>query len=266
MAQNGTSPQKSVDSKAEETTENGVGDSKETDAMETNASPNNSRSVHTKAKSSVPAKNQGFIKLLLLRISRIWPLKYVFVILKKIASFAGFTEEVENLGIADQMQSPKRRFLSGKKRIGRLARLILFITPYRLQCALGYHAAENIGNAEVSDEIRKSPLKPHGKGSKRKQDDLEVEEEYHSWVTFMTEDLPDEDQADDPTYEPSKSSDSDSEENRSKNDTESDVEVEEKDGVLMLKESTQDTPANEEQMQNGEIEPNNEEQKTSSAE
>ncbi|XP_077334675.1 uncharacterized protein LOC143976064 [Lithobates pipiens] len=242
MAQNGTSPQKDVDAKPEETTENGVED--------------------LKAKSSVPAESQGFIKSLLLRISRIWPLKYVFVILKKIASFAGFTE-VEKIGIADQMQSPRRRFLSGKKRIGRLARLILFVTPYRLQCALGYHAAEKIGNAECSDEIRKSPLKPHGKGSKRKQDDMECEEEYHNWVTFMAEDLPDEDQEDDPTYEPSKSSDSDSEENRSKNDTESDVEVEEKDGVLMLKECTQDTPANEEPIQNGEIEPNNEEQKTS---
>ncbi|XP_040197835.1 uncharacterized protein LOC120930723 [Rana temporaria] len=112
-------------------------------------------------------------------------------------------------------------------------------------------------------EIRKSPLKPHGKGSKRKQDDIEVEEEYHSWVTFMAEDLPDEDQEDDPTYEPSKFSNSDSEENRSKNDTESDLEVEEKDGMLMLKESTQDPPANEAQIQNGEIEPINEEQKTS---
>ncbi|XP_073452746.1 uncharacterized protein [Aquarana catesbeiana] len=244
MAQNGTSPQKDVDAKPEETTEKGVEDSK--------------------AKSSVPAKNQGFIKSLLLRISRIWPLKYVFVILKKIASFAGFTE-VENIGIADPMQSTRRR-LSGKKRIGRLTRLILFVTPYRLQCALGYHAAEKIGNAKYSDEIRKSPLKPHGKGSKRKQDDLVIEEEHHSWVKFMAEDLPDEDQEDDPTYEPSMSSESDSEENRSKNDTESDVEVEEKDGIFMLKESTQDTPANEEHVQNGEIEPNNEEQKTSSAE
>ncbi|XP_018427831.1 PREDICTED: uncharacterized protein LOC108800344, partial [Nanorana parkeri] len=223
--------------------------------------------MHT-AKSSVPAKNQGF-KSLLLRISCIWPLKYVFAILKKIASFAGFTGEVETVGIADQM-SPRRRFLSGRKRIGRLARLILFITPYRLQCALGYHSADSIGKTEGCDEIRKSPLKPSGKGNKRKQDDLEVEEEYHSWVTFMTEDLPEEDQDDDPTYEPSKS-ETDSEENRSKNDTESDLEVEEKDGVLMLKESSQDTPVNEqardtpvneEQAQEGE---NNEEQKTSSA-
>ncbi|XP_040179128.1 uncharacterized protein LOC120913323 [Rana temporaria] len=282
MAQNGTSLQKDVDTKPEETTENVVEDSKpeetkngvedskpeETaengveDSKETNASPQNSSGVRTMAKSSVPAKNQGFIKSLLIRISRIWPLKYVFVMLRKIAAFAGFPE-VESIGIADQMQSPRRRFLSGKKRIGRLARLILLLTPYRLQCALGYHAAENIGNAEVSDEIRKSPLKPHGKGSKRKQDDIEVEEEYHSWVTFMAEDLPDEDQEDDPTYEPSKFSNSDSEENRSKNDTESDLEVEEKDGMFMLKESTQDPPANEAQIQNGEIEPINEEQKTS---
>lgn len=49
-------------------------------------------------------------------------------------------------------------------------------------------------------DLRKSPLKPCGKGSKRKQDDLEMEEQ-HSWVTFLAEDLPDEDQVDDPTYE-----------------------------------------------------------------
>ncbi|KAM5193357.1 uncharacterized protein ACMZJ9_015708 [Mantella aurantiaca] len=260
MAQKDTSNQSTVDAmKPEETTENDAGDSKET-----NASPN-SKSVSTKAKSSVPIKNQGYMKSLFERIARIWPLKYVFVILQKIASIAGLTIEVETIGFADQT-SPKRRFLSGRKRIGRLARLVLFVTPYRLQCALGYRAAESIGKTKGSEEIRKSPLKPCGKGNKRKQDDVEVEEEYHSWVTFLTEDLPDEDQADDSTYEPSKS-ESDSEENRSKNDTESDLEIEEADGLLMLKESTQDTPATE-QTQNGETGETecNVEQKTTSAE
>ncbi|XP_072263184.1 uncharacterized protein [Pyxicephalus adspersus] len=243
MAQNSTSTQSSVGPKSEEKTKNDVGD--------------------TKAKSPVPAKNQGLIKSIIIRIFHIWPLKYVLTILNKIASFAGLTEQVETVGFADPTTPKRRRLLSGRKRIGRLARLILFVTPYRLQCALGYHNAESIGKTKGFEEIRKSPLKPYGKGNKRKQDDMEVEEEYHSWVTFMTEDLPEEDQDDDPTYEPS-NSDIDSEENRSKNDTESDLEVEEKDGVLMLKESTQDTPANEQQKQEREIKPNNEDQKTSS--
>ncbi|XP_075046085.1 uncharacterized protein LOC142106927 [Mixophyes fleayi] len=218
--------------------------------------------VGSKIKCPVPTKSPGFIKSLFLRISCIWPLKYVFKILKKIASFAGLSEEVETVGSADQT-SPNRRFLSGKKRIGRLTKLILLITPYRIQSALGYRSVENIGNTAASDDVRKSPLKPCGKGSKRKQDDLDMEEQ-HSWVTFLTEDLSDEDHVDDPTYEPS-NSETDSEENKSKNDTESDLEVEEKDGIVMLKEATQDTPGNEEQINGPEskgTKPDGEEQTT----
>lgn len=70
--------------------------------------------------------------------------------LKKIAVFTGLSEEVENVGSADQTSPNKRRFLSGKKRIGRLARLILMVTPYRIQCALGYRAGESIG--KTSDD------------------------------------------------------------------------------------------------------------------
>ncbi|XP_077111483.1 uncharacterized protein LOC143767199 [Ranitomeya variabilis] len=187
-------------------------------------------------KSIMPAENCGYMKSLISRITHIWPLKYVFKILKQIAVFTGLLEEVENIGTAEQISPSKRRFVSGKKRIGRLTRLILLVTPYRIQYALGYRAEERIGKT-TADDIRKSPLKPYGKGSKRKQDDLDMEEQ-HSWVALMSEDLPDEDQDDDPTYEPS-ISESDSEENKSKNDTESDLEVEEKNGVMMLKEAAQ---------------------------
>ncbi|MEE6487318.1 hypothetical protein FKM82_014862 [Ascaphus truei] len=183
-----------------------------------------------------PVKSPGYIKSLLLRVTRIWPLKYMFQVLQKIAALAGLSGGVENIGSAEQ-SSPSalgRRYLCGRKRIGRLARLILSIAPYKLQCALGYHSAESLGQATGSDDVRKSPLKPCGKGSKRKQDDVDLEEQ-HSWVAFLSEDLPDEDQEDDPTYEPSKS-ETDSEEIRSRNETESDIEVEEKDGNLMIKE------------------------------
>uniref|UniRef100_A0A8C5M5H9 Uncharacterized protein n=1 Tax=Leptobrachium leishanense TaxID=445787 RepID=A0A8C5M5H9_9ANUR len=203
---------------------------------------------------------KGIVKSLLFRMTRIWPLKYMFNILKKIGSFAGFSE-VENIGATGPNSPRVRRFVSGRKRIGRLTRIILYFTPHRLQCALGYHSNESIGQASGLEDIKKSPLKPCGKGSKRKQDDLDLEEQ-HSWVTFMNEDLPD-DEPDDPTYEPS-NSDTDSEEQHSKNDTESDIEIEERDGVTMLKESidkedhlsTQKQINDDEQTCNGEQSPN----------
>ncbi|KAG8454742.1 hypothetical protein GDO86_001096 [Hymenochirus boettgeri] len=210
--------------------------------------------VASKAKPPIQSKESGYLKSVFLRVAQVWPLKYVFKILKKILSFAGISLEVENIGSTESKSPYGRRFVSGRKRIGRFARLLLSVAPHRLQCALGYHLSESIGQSAGSDDIRKSPLKASGKGSKRKQEDLEVEEQ-HSWVALMNDDLPDEDQEDDPTYEPS-NTDTDSEEHHSKNDTESDLEVEEKDGVVMLKESpnknTEDT------MVNGETKPTNE--------
>ncbi|XP_075710333.1 uncharacterized protein LOC142743425 [Rhinoderma darwinii] len=232
MEKQETTDQSSVDSKETEEVKNVCSE----DSKETDVSSEKSCGEGSKIKSPMPIQNTGYLKSLLLRICQIWPLKYVFKMLKKIAVFAGLSE-VETIGSAEATTPNRRRYLSGKKRIGRLARLVLLVTPYRIQCLLGFRTAESIGNTSA-DDIRKSPLKLHGKGSKRKQGDLEMEEQ-HSWVAFMNDDLPDEDQDDDPTYEPS-NSESDSEENKSKNDTESDLEVEEKDGVMMLKETTSD--------------------------
>lgn len=52
-------------------------------------------------------------------------------------------------------------------------------------------------------EVRCSPTKPCGKGSKRKQDDLDEEEEaeQHSWVEALTHELAEEDRGADPDYE-----------------------------------------------------------------
>ncbi len=51
--------------------------------------------------------------------------------------------------------------------------------------------------------MRCSPTKPCGKGSKRKQDDLDEEEEVEqqSWVEELNQDLAEEDHAADPDYE-----------------------------------------------------------------
>lgn len=53
-------------------------------------------------------------------------------------------------------------------------------------------------------EVRCSPTKPCGKGSKRKQDDMDEDDEeleQHSWVEALTQELTDEDQSADPDYE-----------------------------------------------------------------
>lgn len=52
-------------------------------------------------------------------------------------------------------------------------------------------------------EVRCSPTKPCGKGSKRKQDDLDEEEEVdqQSWVEALTQELAEEDHVVDPDYE-----------------------------------------------------------------
>lgn len=55
-------------------------------------------------------------------------------------------------------------------------------------------------------EVRVSPTKPCGKGSKRKQDDLEEDddeegEEHQSWVESLTQELVDEGSEKDPDYE-----------------------------------------------------------------
>lgn len=52
-------------------------------------------------------------------------------------------------------------------------------------------------------EVRSSPTKPCGKGSKRKQDDMDEDDEaeQQSWVEALTQDLSEEDPAVDPDYE-----------------------------------------------------------------
>lgn len=52
-------------------------------------------------------------------------------------------------------------------------------------------------------EVRCSPTKPCGKGSKRKQDDLDEEEEVEqqSWVEALNQELAEEDHVADPDYE-----------------------------------------------------------------
>ncbi|XP_069497012.1 uncharacterized protein [Ambystoma mexicanum] len=178
------------------------------------------------------------VRSLFYRVVTFGPLKYVFRFLREMMALVGFSAAVEDVGSVDlQTSSPSaRRVKTGKKRLGRLARLLLSVAPQRLQNALGYPLSKGLGDSSASEEVRRSPTKPCGKGSKRKADDLDMEEQ-PSWIEALAEDLPDENEEGDVTYQLSKS-ETDSEEYRSKNDTESDLEFEEKDGQIMLKETT----------------------------
>uniref|UniRef100_A0A8C7YCC5 Oogenesis-related gene n=1 Tax=Oryzias sinensis TaxID=183150 RepID=A0A8C7YCC5_9TELE len=91
-----------------------------------------------------------------------------------------------------------------RKRLRRVTRALLSVLPRWVQSALGFPGPRSIGVA-LSPEIRSSPAKPDGKGSKRKQDDLdddEEEEDHPSWVEALTKELvDDEGPAEDPDYE-----------------------------------------------------------------
>ncbi|XP_038240071.1 uncharacterized protein LOC119848385 isoform X5 [Dermochelys coriacea] len=156
-------------------------------------------------------------------------------LLHKISAWSGSSVPVENIGSQDyHASSPDRPVRRAKKRLGRLAHLLFSIIPSRFQRALGYLPADGMGQSGIPEEIQKSPVKPSGKGSKRKQDDVALEE-HQSWVEILQQELPEDDEAEDSTYETQ--SETDSEEYRSQNDTETDLEFEEKDGVLVLKAS-----------------------------
>ncbi|XP_044854170.1 uncharacterized protein LOC123355684 isoform X1 [Mauremys mutica] len=157
-------------------------------------------------------------------------------LLHKLSAWGGPSVPVENIGsLDDRAPSLDRPVRHAKKRLGRLAHLLFAIIPARFQRALGYLPADCMGQSGIPEEIQKSPVKPSGKGSKRKQDDVALEEQ-QSWVEILQQELPEEDEAEDSTYEPTRS-ETDSEEYRSQNETETDLEFEEKDGVLVLKES-----------------------------
>ncbi|KAM9761963.1 oogenesis-related [Menidia menidia] len=140
--------------------------------------------------------------------------------------------------------SPPRHNLIGRKRIRRVTRLLLAVLPRWAQGALGYPVSSSIG-LSLSPEVRVSPTKPCGKGSKRKQDELEEEdeeEEHPTWVEALSQELAeDEDPEEDPDYEPS-SVETESEEYASQNNTESDIEVP-GGGIVIEDVNTTDAPS-----------------------
>ncbi|MEQ2219647.1 hypothetical protein XENOCAPTIV_021245 [Xenoophorus captivus] len=154
----------------------------------------------------------------------LWPFSIVLRAYRGVWWVLGLTSPQERTLSSPGTSSPARQSLTGRKRLYRVTRLLLRILPCRAQAALGYPVSSSIGRS-LSPEISISPTKPCGKGSKRKQDELddEEEEEQPSWVEVLSKELPDED-PEDPDYEVS-TEETDSDEYASKNDAESDLEV-----------------------------------------
>ncbi|XP_036374971.1 oogenesis-related [Megalops cyprinoides] len=193
-------------------------------------------------------KRDSVLSTVLCRLSQFWPVSFVMRSLRGLWWLLGFSRPEEALPASVGHDSPSaRQCRTGKKRLRRVTRLVLAFLPSRLQSALGYPVCTSIGCA-VSPDVRCSPTKPSGKGSKRKQadvddDDEEEEEEYQqSWVEALTQELAEEDSQADPDYEPSSVGETDSEEYRSHNDTESDIEIQDGKDGKMIKDVT-DVPA-----------------------
>ncbi|XP_029905784.1 oogenesis-related [Myripristis murdjan] len=163
---------------------------------------------------------------ILYRLSHYWPFRLVVRAYRGVWLMLGFSPKTEKVEICTAVSPPARHSLAGRKRLHWVTRLLLSVMPRRLQRALGYPVSSTIG-CSLSPEVRISPTKPCGKGSKRKQDEVDEEdegEEQPSWVEALSQELADEGSDQDPDYEPT-TVETDSDEYRSHNNTESDIEV-----------------------------------------
>ncbi|XP_053906015.1 uncharacterized protein LOC128849239 isoform X2 [Cuculus canorus] len=161
--------------------------------------------------------------------------KHLLKILQKALVLIGFVVPVETvISKIYPVRSPTRSGRLAKKRWGRLTRLLLSIVPTRIQNIPAYLPAD-WGQGNAPKEILEALINPCSKANKRKRDDVALEEQ-ESWLVLLERDLP-EDDSEDSTYEPS-DEETDSEEFRSHNDTEADLELDEQDGTVALKESS----------------------------
>ncbi|XP_068176397.1 oogenesis-related [Antennarius striatus] len=163
----------------------------------------------------------------------LWPFGVVVRTFRWFGWIFGFRQPQDTAPADLAVTSPGRQNLSGRKRLSRVTRLLLFILPRWAQGSLGYPVSKDIGRT-LSPEIRASPTKPCGKGNKRKQDALdEDEEDPPTWVEALSQELADDEGLEeDPDYEPS-TVETESEEYRSNNSTESDIEIPEN-GMVVI--------------------------------
>ncbi|XP_060088801.1 uncharacterized protein LOC132567165 isoform X2 [Heteronotia binoei] len=153
--------------------------------------------------------------------------------LHKMAPWVHTMIPVETLGNQD-IPSPERLFRCTKKQLGTLIRFLLAFVPFRFHWVWEYFLVDTIAGNLIPEELKKILIHPSRQGSRRDQGNL-AQEEKTCWVEAIQGALPDEDDPEDSTYEPTKS-ECESEEYTSQNDTETDLEIMEEDGVMMLKE------------------------------
>ncbi|XP_049585325.1 oogenesis-related isoform X2 [Syngnathus scovelli] len=149
-------------------------------------------------KGSVEVRRYGVLRYVMRGI--FWPFGIVVHAYHGFWWLLGFRQPKQQQQELQDLASSRRR-RSIRKRLHPVTRLLLNILPSWLHGALGYPKSTDIG-CFLALEIRISPTKPCGKGSKRKQDDLEDEdEEARHWVDALTHELVDEDPEKDPDYE-----------------------------------------------------------------
>uniref|UniRef100_A0ACB8F1B5 Uncharacterized protein n=1 Tax=Sphaerodactylus townsendi TaxID=933632 RepID=A0ACB8F1B5_9SAUR len=172
----------------------------------------------------------------------------LFQLLHKMAPWVFSVIPIETIGSQD-IPSTDRRVRYAKKQLRMVARFLFAFVPSRFQQVLGYFLGD-IMEGNISQEVGKLPVNPSPQGSKKKQPDLGQEvkpdlgqevkpdlgqEAEQSWVKAIQGALPDEDDPEDSTYEPTVS-ESETDEYESQNDIETDLEIDEKNGLVTLKE------------------------------
>ncbi|CAM9735234.1 unnamed protein product [Bubo scandiacus] len=141
----------------------------------------------------------SFSRRFLCRIIQLNFVKYILKILQKASVWIGFVVPVEAItSKVYATQSPTRPGQPVKKLWGRIMRLLPSTVPTRIMNILGYLPAD-WGQSNVPKEIRESPINPSNKATKRKWDDVALEEQ-ESLLVLLGRDLPEED-SEDPTYE-----------------------------------------------------------------
>ncbi|KAI1230491.1 hypothetical protein IHE44_0009950 [Lamprotornis superbus] len=187
-----------------------------------------------------PTSSDSFSRRFLGQILQLSLVKYPLKILQKASVWIGLVFPVSTIRskLCPPSQPLTRPGLLARKRRGKLLRLLLFVTPSRIQNFLGYLPMD-WGQSNVSKEIREAPINPASKASKRKRDDVALEQQ-ESWFVVLERDWPEED-SEDLTYEPSEV-ESDSDEYQSQNDT--DLELEEQgEGSVLPPEPAAEDPA-----------------------
>uniref|UniRef100_A0A8C4Q140 Uncharacterized protein n=1 Tax=Eptatretus burgeri TaxID=7764 RepID=A0A8C4Q140_EPTBU len=146
-------------------------------------------------------QQENALRRLLRQTFRMWPLSYVAVLVERLsgAFLQAFPDSPEHGVRSPKSPGTERRLCHVRKRLSNVERLLSRLLPsWILELLLGIPSPSSFGNPSSSDEIKASPVKLFGKGSKRKQEAVleeEEEEEYDEdkeleMDDFEMEDMP----------------------------------------------------------------------------